>query len=228
LAAQSEALSPETNLGPPDTVPTEEPAEHPLARLRAVHDEAEETSDLANLLGRAFYVGLLLPLLVAAAVVFFDPPWTRAASFCVLVLLGAGALFYAHTKAMRAPFDRATLKAFSAELDAILLYAGFAWGAGAFLVLPANTDPAFTTFFSGGTAAIIAMIVRTRVAVLMFVSPVGLLTALAALLTPLERPFVSAALAIAACLFVVGSVALSSWMKERAVGPAASADAQPA
>jgi hypothetical protein len=228
MAAQPHAFSREADFETLGTALPGGPAEHPLTKLRVMHDEAEETSRLANLLGRARYVGLLLPVLLFAAVVLSPAPSARAGGFCVLVLLAAGALLYTHRKAMHAPFDRAPLKAFSADLDAILLYAGFAWGAGAFLVLPANTDPAYTAFFSGGTAAVIAMIVRKREAVLMFAAPAGLLTALAAQSKPLELPFVSAALAIAACAFVVGSVALSSWMKERAVENVARTDVQPA
>ena len=228
MAAQSKAFSRKTDFEPLDAVQREEPIGHTLTRLKAVHDEAEETSGLANLLGRTLYVALLLPLFLLAEVTFSRAPWMHAGSFCFLVLLATGVLVHTHTKAMCAPFDRETLKAFSANLDAILLYAGFAWGAGAFLILPATTDPAFTAFFSGCTVAAIAMIVRTREAVLMFAAPVGLLTALAALLRPLERPFVSAALAIAASVLVVGSVALSSWMKQRVAEAVMPRDARPA
>jgi hypothetical protein len=226
MAAQFKPLAPETDLEPLDRV-LEAPVEDPLETLRAVHDEAKETAELANLLGRALYAGLLLPLLVLAAVTLSNPQWMRAAGFSVLVLMGAGALLHAYGKAMRAPFDRTALKSFLTDLDAILLFTGFAWGAGALLILPVDTDPAFTTIFSGGTAALLAMIFRTRQTTLMFAAPVGLLTALAALLRPLERPFVTSALAVAASIFVVGSVALSSWMKERA-GSVAVADIRPA
>jgi len=228
MAAQSKAFLPEEGLEPVAPPPTEETAENPLTKLRKMHDEAEETSSLANLLGRALYVGLLLPVFLIAAVAFANAPRMRAGSFCVLVLLAAGVLLYTHRKAMHAPFDRASLKGFSADLDAILLYAGFAWGAGAFLILPSSTNPAITAFFSGGAAAVIAMIVRKPEAVLMFAAPAGLLTALAALLKPLEPPFVGAALAIAASVFVVGSVALSSWMKDRALENITSTDIQSA
>ena len=216
MAAQPKALAPDTNLEAIETAYDAVTDEHPLARLKAVHDEAAETSQLANLLGRSLYVGLLLPVLALAAIGLCDPPLTRGISFAVLVLMGACILLYAHGRAMRAPFDLAVLTTFSADLDAILLYTGFAWGAGAFLILPTNIDPALTTLFSGCTAAIVAMIVRSRRAVIMFAAPVGSFTALAALLRPLELPFISAALAVTACFFVAGSVALSSWMKQQA------------
>lgn len=227
MVARPGALVPQTVLEPiesqpkPDQPPT---AAHPLARLKAVHDEAEERAALANLLGRTRTVGPLLPLLALAAIVLAHPPLARGVSFAVLVLMGAGALLYAQLRTMRVLFDHAALKSFSADLDAILLYSGFAWGAGAFLILPANTDPALTTLFSACTAAIVAMIVRSRVAVLMFAAPTGLLTALAAMLRPLELPLVSAGLAAMACFVIAGSVALSSWMKEHA----ANASARPA
>ena len=228
MAAQRKALAPETNIESLETAFDARTDEHPIARLQAAHDEAAETSQLANLLGRTRYLGLLLPLLALAAIVASHPPPTRALSFAVLVLMGAGALFYTHARSMRAPFDRAVLKTFSADLDAILFYAGFAWGAGAFLVLPIDTDPALTTLFSACTAAIVAMIVRTRGAVIMFAAPAGIFTALAALLRPLELPFVSAALAVLSCFFVAGSVALSSWMKELAATARSPSNIQPA
>ena len=217
MAAQPRVLAPKNDL---ETlgIAEETPDEHPLTTLRAMHDEAEETAELANRLGRTLYAVLLLPALVLAVVIFATPSVTRGLSFSVLVLTGAAALCCAYARAMRAPFDRAALRAHSGRVVAILLYTGFAWGAGAFLILPTNTDPAFTTFFSGGTAAIIAMIIRTREGVLMFAAPAGLLTALAALLRPLERPLIASALAVLACFFVAGSVALSSWMRERAAG----------
>ena len=227
MAAQPRVLAPKNDLETLD-IAEETPGEHPLATLRAMHDEAKETAELANLLGRTLYAGLLLPALVLAVVIFATPSVTRGLSFSVLVLTGAAVLCYAYARAMRTPFDRAALRAYSGEVVAILLYMGFAWGAGAFLILPANTDPAFTTFFSGGTAAIIAMIIRTREGVLMFAAPAGLLTALAALLRPLERPLIAAALTLLACFFVAGSVALSSWMRERAAGGTAPTHIQPA
>ena len=138
MAAKPDVLERQTELEPVSLVP-EEPAEHPLAKLQAVHDEATETSALANLLGRTLYAALLLPVLVLGAIALSDPPLTRGMSFSALVLMGAGALFFAYAKTSRAPFDRAALRAFSADLEAILLYTGFAWGAGAFLILPANT-----------------------------------------------------------------------------------------
>jgi hypothetical protein len=224
MAAQSKTFMPRPDLVHPEIV-DEASDPRPLAQLRAVHDEALETSRLANLLGRTLYLGMLLPVLLLAALLLAAPPLTRALSFGAIVLMGVGALSYACRNAMGAPFERQALKKFSADLDAILLYIGFAWGAGAFLILPANTEPATAVLFSACTAALVASVVREREAVLMFAAPAGLLTALAAFLRPLELAPATAALAVMACFFVAGSAALSSWMKERAARWPAPVDA---
>src|SRR5580658_9897423 len=102
---------------PPVTTPkAREPEAAPslarayLTRLSQLHDEAAKTALLANLLGRATY---------AAA---------------VLAAAGVGAAARAYTKAIRAPFELGTLQGFARDLSAILVYAGFAFGAGAILV----------------------------------------------------------------------------------------------
>jgi len=228
MAARTKAVKPDVELDRPAITEVEHPQPalaagepHPFARLLAIRDEAEQTAYLANLLGRTLHLSILLPVLLVAALILAAPPLARAASFAMIVLMGVGALLHAYRRGMNAPFERTSLEKFSADLDAILLYAGFAWGAGAFLILPGNTDPATAVMFSACTAAIVASVVREREAVLMFAAPAGLLTALAAFLRPLELAPVTAGLAVLASIFVAGSVFLSSWMKERAAnGPA--------
>ena len=48
----------------------------------------------------------------------------------------------------RAPFQRPSLKSFARDVSAILLYAGFAWGAGAFLVLASDAGIFPTVLFA--------------------------------------------------------------------------------
>jgi hypothetical protein len=214
MVAQTQAVEPQVL---PDAETAAEPDRiNPFARLRAVHDEALETSRLANLLGRSFYVSLLLPALAIAALIVTGAPVARALSFAVLVFIGAGALLFVYVRTIRTPFLHLSLREFSADLDAIMLYAGFAWGAGAFLVLPAGSDPAVAVLFSGCAAALVAAFLGAREPVFMFAAPAGLLTALAAYLEPLTLPPVTATLSVLTCGLVAGAVALSGWMKERA------------
>jgi len=214
MVAQKRVLEPEAQ---PTLETIADPLHiNPFAKLRAVHDEAQETSRLANLLGRSFYVSLLLPALAALAIGVAHAPVSRSASFAVLVLLASAALLLAYRRAVGTPFLRLTLREFAADLDAIMLYAGFAWGAGAFLILPTGSDPAIAVAFSGCAAALVAAFLGAREPVFMFAAPAGLLTALAAYLHPLMLPPVTALLSILACGAVAGAVALSTWMKERA------------
>ena len=89
MAAQSkEAFGPRTDLDHLSIVEDKQPepvgetvAPHPLERLRAIHVEAEQTSRLANLLGRTLYLSFLLPVLLVTALVLTAPPLTRAVSF---------------------------------------------------------------------------------------------------------------------------------------------------
>jgi hypothetical protein len=215
MVAQTQALEPQA-LQAPETV-ADPVRVNPFARLRAVHDEAQETSRLANLLGRSFYVSLLLPTLAAIAISVAHAPLFRAASFATLVLLGSTALLIAYRRAVRTPFLRLSLREYAADLDAIMLYAGFAWGAGAFLIVPPGSDPAIAVLFSGCAAALVAAFVGAREPVFMFAAPAGLLTALAAYLQPLMLPPVTALLSVLTCGLVAGAVAFSTWMKERAL-----------
>ena len=212
MAAQAKALAAKPSARLPDPIIE---TRHPFARLRAIHNEAEETSRLANLLGRTLYVGIALPVAALIAVALANPPAFRGLSFIVLTVMGAGAILFAYARAMRTPFDRACLRTFAADLDAIMLYAGFAWGAGAFLIVPTMSDPAIAVIFSGCIAALVAGLIQAREPVLMFAAPAGLLMALAAYLKPMHAPNATAFLAILSCSVVIVSVAFSGWMKER-------------
>ena len=75
---------------------------------------SQETSRLANLLGRSFYVSLLLPALAALAIGIAHAPVSRSVSFAVLVLLGSAAMLLAYRRAVGTPHDVAAAVAFLA------------------------------------------------------------------------------------------------------------------
>lgn len=160
---------------------------HPtsLARLAMLHDEARETALLANLLSRAPRTAFALACLafVTAALSFL---WGSAPALIAvwLSLVGAGvasiARSYVHT--IKAPFERVPLKAFSRELSAILFYTGFAWGTGAFLVLPATAPLPGMLLFSAGACLVVAAVLRARDQSLFFLAPIAGLSALALLM----------------------------------------------
>jgi len=70
------------------------------------------------------------------------------------------------------------------DLNAVMLYAGFAWGAGAFLALPPGAQGWMLAAFAIGGAAAIGMLLRARNATLYFLAPNVVLAAGSALLGP--------------------------------------------
>ncbi|MGH6870726.1 MAG: hypothetical protein ACREHE_04390 [Rhizomicrobium sp.] len=183
-----------------------------LAQLARLHDEAAETAVLANLLGRApqIVAALSLSALAVAGLSFGAQANVELMVWLALVAGGIAALLRSYARTMAAPFEIFALKAFSGDLSAILFYAGFAWGAGAFLALPAGTSLAAVTLFAAVPCALVAALSRTREASLMFAGPVAGLGAIAALVRPLGGIAGSASV-LAACAVVAG---VSYWMEK--------------
>ena len=177
-----------------------------IARLKALHNEAEETARLANILGRSLYAGLALPLLAILTVslsVEMSPGPQLV--WCLFVGAVSIAILYAYRQAMRQPFERATLKHFAKDLSAILLFAGFAWGSGAFLALPVETALIAALTFAAVPAILIAYLLRDREALFLFLAPVAVLTASACLIKPFANAGWAAALTITTALVIAGA-----------------------
>jgi hypothetical protein len=175
-----------------------------IARLAELRDEAAETALLANLLGRVPH--LAVALLGATAVVALFVHASLAPLLTWLTLLGAGliALMRAYLIMIAAPFERGPLRFFARDLQAIMLYVGFAWGAGSFLALPADVTTGQLLAFSAGAAALVALIARASDAVACFVIPAMLLSAASALNRPLQSGIFASAAILAAGLLIMG------------------------
>ncbi len=179
-----------------------------IAHLAALHDEARETALLVNLLGRAPYAAAALS---AGAVV---TAWfnigtispAEIATWLVLMLIGVGALARAYRQAIAAPFERASLRNFAADLTAIMTYCGFAWGAGAYLALGASTAPLALVLFSAVPASLVAITLQQRDSAFVFVAPVAALAAFAAVLRPLPEGPLTAGFVLIACAAVGGAI----------------------
>jgi hypothetical protein len=180
-----------------------------IAHLKALHNEAEETARLANVLGRSLYAGLALPLL-AILTISLSVEMSPAPQlvWCFFVGAVSVAILFAYRHAMRQPFERATLKHFAKDLSAILLFAGFAWGSGAFLALPAGTQPIGTLIFAAAPAVLIAYLLRNREALFLFLAPVAALTAAACLLKPFAGGAWVALLTISTAVVIAGATML--------------------
>lgn len=192
----------------PETPAAPTRAERPeIGRLAALHEEARETALLANILGHAPAAAISLSVAIVITVSL-----TRGASLApllawiTLVGIGLGALVRAYSQAIRAPFERAPLRAFHEDLKAIMLYGGFAWGAGAYLALPETASLPLLLVFAVGGCAIVATTLRTRATTLAFIAPVATLSAFAAVLRPLESGALGAALVLIGCAAVVAGL----------------------
>jgi len=190
--------------------PIETPASTPLgdlARLAALHAEAEETARLANVLGRApmTAAALVAGAGLTAALSLRTADASATIAWLVLVVIGVGAIARSYAQAIRAPFERAPLRAFAEDFRAIMLYAGFAWGAGAFLALPANAGLTGMFLFSAGMAGLASLTLRRLDTGLAFVTPVAVLAAVAALFRP-EDGALTALLVLLGCGTVAGAL----------------------
>lgn len=188
-----------------------------VVRLAQMHAEAVETARLANLLGRALHAAIALPLLAVTAVIAgggASLPSTIA--WAILIAVASLAIVRAYGHAIGQPFERATLHAFSQDLSACLLYAGFAWGAGAFLAISSSSSGGAALLFGCVPAVVIALLLRERQAVLLFLAPVATLTAFACVLRPFAGGALDAALVlIAGAIVAAAMVAASRYAAKR-------------
>jgi hypothetical protein len=174
---------PTVETAPPATAAA--PALHAsLAQLAMLHDEARETALLANLLGRTPQVGFALTgfAVITAALAFTHVPIVTLTVWLALVVSSIAAIARAYAHTIKAPFEAVPLRSFATDLSAILFFAGFAWGAGAFLAVPVAAPAVLVLLFSAGTCAVVAALLRSPEHALFFLAPVAGLAALASLM----------------------------------------------
>ena len=178
----------------------------PLAALARMHHEAVETAQLANLLGRSLPAAIGLPVLAALTVFLAGGTGApRTTAWAILIAAASLAVARAYAMAINQPFERAVLRAFAQDLNACLLYAGFAWGAGAFLGLGSGASVSAILLFAAVPTAGIAILLRDRMPVLLFLAPVAALTAFACVLRPFAHGALTAGLVLVACAAVAGA-----------------------
>lgn len=187
-----------------------------VAHLAQMHAEAVETARLANLLGRAVQAAIALPVLAVAAVVFAGGAGTASTlAWAILIAVASLAVARAYGHAIGQPFERAVLLAFAQDISACLLYAGFAWGAGAFLALGPGASAGIALLFVSVPAAAMAVLLRERQAALLFLAPVAALTAFACVLRPFASGAFAAALVLIAAAIVASAVVAASRLAAR-------------
>lgn len=201
MAAPAQSLIQPAFEAPADAAPA-----HRLARLARIHIEAVETARLANLLGRALYATVALGVLAGLVLTLAGSLAAPALAWAALIGAAVFAMAIAYRRAIARPFERATLHAFAQDMSACLLYAGFAWGAGAFLALPETTPALAALLFAAVPAAAFAALLRARQAALLFLAPVAALTSLACVMRPFGDGAPAAAVVLVACTILAWAI----------------------
>jgi hypothetical protein len=206
---QIESEKPATDFSLPTRLET-------IAKLAELHDEAEETLHEARLVAGMPYVGLMLPVLAVATVLAGGgSDLLTSGLWLAFVAIAAAAVVTAYLDTAWRPFAPERLHSFTEKTDGLLLFAGFAWGTGAFLVLPAGTGWELSVLFVAVPSLTVVYALNRREAAFLFLIPVAALAAFASVLVP----FAAAALGTAAVLTVAVAVAAVAAMRDfRGVG----------
>jgi len=173
-----------------------------LTRLAQIHAEAVDTARLANLLGRSLYATAALAVLGVAALAAGGGVASPSIAWAILMTVGLLAMLRAYAFAIRQPFERAALQAFAQDIRASMLYAGFAWGAGAFLVLSGTVSGLEVVLFAAVPTLAIAALLREREAALLFVAPAAGLSSLACAVRPISGGALAAGAILMGCAVV--------------------------
>jgi hypothetical protein len=183
-----------------------------VGRLARIHEECVETARHAELLSRtplsayALILGCLTLVFLSTAAV----PLVTLGLWALLVMGGAFGILRLVWQTERVSFELAPLRAFALDLNAMLLYAGFAWGAGAFLAIPPLSGALTLEWYAVGAGLAMTAILRSRVPTLCFLGPSMGISLAAALVGPAGP---GAAILIIASGFALA--ASSIWLERR-------------
>ena len=125
----------------------------------------------------------------------------------MLVLIGVLAMTRTYMRAFA--LKRGPVESLASDLRACLLYAGFAWGAGAFLALPLAATGLDVVLFAALPSLLMAALLRDTGAVLLFAAPVGALCASAAVLDMGGGTLAAAAVLLAQAVIVIVTMLLT-------------------
>jgi hypothetical protein len=165
------------------------PSAKAFDRLARLHVETSETGRLVVFLRAALNAASLF-LLMGTCVLFLGGGATIAHNFAwaALMLIGIAALLYSYIRTNAAVFDRAPITESARNLRLIFLYMGLAWGAGAFLAVPATLSWLTAVLFAVIPTLLLVLLLHDGAAAAAFLVPAGLLTAACAFLHAWPHP----------------------------------------
>ena len=154
-----------------------------LDQLARLHDETSNASRLALFLRASVHAAALF-MLMGGLVLLLGGGTTigREFSWGVLVLVGVVALLHSYIRTNAAVFDRAPVTQAAQKLRFVLFYMGIAWGAGAFLALPADLPTLPALLFAVLPTLALALLLNDTVGLCAFLAPCSLVAIAAAML----------------------------------------------
>jgi hypothetical protein len=159
--------APQTDNAPsPLKAPTPVPGAA-LRRLPQLHDESRLALRRASLMARAVPAAGTLLVLGTLAAMFGGGILAATFTWSLLVCFGVAAVLASHLRAASVFKD---LPGSTADMRAILLYLGVAWGAGAFLALA--PQPAMIIAFAVLPSLVLGLLLGDLPAILAFAGPV--------------------------------------------------------
>lgn len=180
-----------------------------LDHLSLLHQDAARNLALSRFLAGSPLACVMLMLNGAVALLWAqaDGGGTLKADFgwAALVLLGVVAMTRNFIRGHARSLRRLPLPEAAADLRALLLYTGAAWGAGAFLVMPDAAAPALIFSFAALPGLCLALVLDDTKASLAFVAPASLGSAIAAVLGawPMAGPVAAAIITAGAALIIL-------------------------
>lgn len=186
-----------------------------LDRLALLHRETRQTTHLARFLASSVHAAFLFMLMtVLAFLLARTESIGRDFSWAVLILAGVLAILQCHVRAHAALFSEAPTSA-AKELRVVFLYMGLAWGAGAFLVLPADSGILAVLLFTALPGLTLAFLLADTTSFTLFLVPSGLMVIGAALI----RSFPYAMLEMSLILILQWGLFTGAVMRKREPDP---------
>ena len=177
-----------------------------LSRLAELHEEAQKTLELSQMLDRSPQGSLALMLLggtlLLEATLQGGGALAPAFVWSLWLLTGIAAMTVIYIRNFARHPAHESLELAVWELRKFLLFTGFAWGLGAFLVMP--DQPSLGLVLAFGVLPGWAMRLILRNGALAFSTPAALLTASACLLRPWPHGALTAA--VIALAWIIPSV----------------------
>jgi hypothetical protein len=154
-----------------------------LAQLPVLHGQARRDIRLAAFLARSPQASMIL-MLAGAVTLLAGGGATLKADFAwaALVLLGIVAMTRNYIRGFARSLRRMPLEEAASDLRTLLLFTGAAWGAGAFLVMPALPSPGLAIAFAVAPSLALDRVLKDARGTLAFVLPATLTAASGAIL----------------------------------------------